>query len=368
MSVNSDSVPSAGAPFLIYGANGYTGSLIARTAVQRGMRPVLAGRRRAAVAKLARELGLEYSIFALDETAVLEAELAEAAVVLNCAGPFIHTYRPLVDACLRTGAHYLDITGELAVFRAIAARSAEAEAARVMLLPGAGFDVAPSDCLAAHLKTRLPSATRLALALHPFGGWSRGTARTAIESLHTPGMIRREGVLVTTPALWKTLWIDFGEDLVGERWRGPAPAVSIPWGDVFTAYHSTGIPNIATYLAVPDAVARLATIGRPVGAVLGWPLTRRVLARAARALPDGPDRTALAAGFSILWGEVTDEAGGVAVARLRTPHTYLMTAYAALAIAEQVIAGNVQPGYQTPASAFGPDLVMAIAGVTRRDA
>jgi short subunit dehydrogenase-like uncharacterized protein len=354
-------------PFLIYGANGYTGKLIARAAFQRGLRPVLAGRNQARVSALAEELRLPHCIFGLDEPAVLEAELADVPVVLNCAGPFVHTHRPLVDTCLRTGTHYLDITGELAVFQAIAARDAEAKAAGVMLLPGAGFDVAPSDCLAAHLKKRLPSATRLTLALLPIGGWSRGTARTTVESLHTPGMIRQDGALTPVPALWKTLWIDFGQGLVGKGWRGPVAATSIPWGDVFTAYYSTGIPNIETYLALPDAIARMGGVVRVSGPMMQWPLIKAALHRAVEFLPEGPDEAALATGFSIIWGEVTDDAGRRAVARMRTPHTYHLTALAALAIVERVLAGNVRPGYQTPAAAYGPNLLLGIEGISRVD-
>src|SRR6185295_7223829 len=147
---------------LIYGANGYTGDLVARLAASRGLRPILSGRS-AAVAALARELGCESRVFALEATEALERGLLDALVVAHCAGPFSRTSRPMADACLRAGAHYLDITGEAAVFEALAARDAEAKARGVMLLPGVGFDVVPSDCLAAHLARRLPTATRLAL-------------------------------------------------------------------------------------------------------------------------------------------------------------------------------------------------------------
>src|SRR6187402_1304471 len=110
----------------------------------------------------------------------------------------------MVDACLAERVPYLDITGEIAVFEAAAARDAEAKAAGVVLLPGAGFDVVPSDCLAAHLKRRLPSATSLALAFQVLGGVSRGTATTAVENLARGGMVRRAGKLVAVPAAYKT--------------------------------------------------------------------------------------------------------------------------------------------------------------------
>ncbi len=155
--------------WLLYGATGYTGRLIARMAVQRGLRPTLGGRNPGKVGVLAAELGLESRVAALEDPAAVDAMLSGVTLVLHCAGPFIHTFRPMVEACLRTGTHYLDITGEYPVFEALAARDGEARAAGIMVLPGAGFDVVPSDCLGAHVARRLPGAQRLALALTGLG-------------------------------------------------------------------------------------------------------------------------------------------------------------------------------------------------------
>jgi short subunit dehydrogenase-like uncharacterized protein len=220
--------------FLLYGAYGYTGSLIARIAITQGLRPVLAGRKAAPVADLARDLGLEHRVFDLDDAAAVDQGLRGMLAVLHCAGPFNRTSKPMADACLRTAVHYLDITGEVSVFEALAARNAEAKAAGVMLLPGVGFDVVPTDCLAAQLKQRLPSATRLTLAITSLGRVSRGTATTVVENAGGGGLVRKGGVLTPVPAAWKTRSIGFGE--------GPVKAITIPWGDVSTAYYSTGIP------------------------------------------------------------------------------------------------------------------------------
>src|SRR4051794_8227576 len=122
--------------WMIYGANGYTGELIAREAVRRGHRPILAGRHAGKIEPLANELGCEARVFGLGEPQLDDIEL-----VLHCAGPFVHTAMPMVRACLTTGAHYLDITGELGVFEQIFARDGEAKRANVTLLPGVGFDV-----------------------------------------------------------------------------------------------------------------------------------------------------------------------------------------------------------------------------------
>lgn len=164
----------------------------------------------------------------------------------------------MVESCLRTRTHYLDITGEIAVFEALAAQDGEAKAAGIMLLPGAGFDVVPSDCLAAHLKARLPSATRLILGLRGLGRTSRGTATTVVENIHRGGLVRHNGVLTPVPAAWKTRQIDLG--------RGLVTAVLVPWGDVSTAYYSTGIPNIEVYMALPTLLRRLMVLSR----YLGW--------------------------------------------------------------------------------------------------
>ena len=344
---------------LIYGANGYTGALIARTALARGHRPILAGRNREAVTALAAQLGLEARVFALDDPSALRSGLRGCALVLHCAGPFAHTYRAVADACLAEGVHYLDVTGEIAVFEGLAARDAAARTVGVLLLPGVGFDVVPSDCLAAHLKRRLPSATHLALGFQNFGRLSRGTATTMAENLNRGGCVRRGGVLTPVPPAWRTRVIDFG--------RGPCVAMTIPWGDVSTAYHSTGIPNIEVYLAAPPMQRILARLLRGFGWLAGSKLVQRALRRRIQAGPAGPTDEGRARGQSLLWGEARDDRGQRVVSRLRGPEGYTLTALAAVAIVERVLAGQAPPGFQTPASVFGPDFVLSLPGVTRVD-
>src|SRR5262245_25206431 len=111
--------------FLIYGANGYTGELIARRATAQGLRPILAGRSKTVTA-LAGELSLEHRLFALDDPGAIDSGLQGVSVVLHCAGPFSRTFQPMADACLRMKVNYRDITGEIAVFEGLAARSDEA--------------------------------------------------------------------------------------------------------------------------------------------------------------------------------------------------------------------------------------------------
>ncbi len=181
------------ANWILYGASGYTGELIARHAVARGERPILAGRNAESIGRLAAELGCEQRVFGLDDPAAVRAGLAGAATVLNFAGPFSRTAGPMIAACLAAQANYLDITGEIEVIELAAQRHEQAQAAGVTLLPAVGFDVVPTDCLAALLAERLPGAQRLELAFAFTGLMSRGTAKTMLEAaaLGWPGPDRR---------------------------------------------------------------------------------------------------------------------------------------------------------------------------------
>ncbi len=345
--------------FLLYGAYGYTGRLSAERAVERGLRPVLSGRNAEKLAALAADLDLDSRAFALEDRAALDAALAEVPLVLHCAGPFVRTAGPMAEACLRAGVHYLDVTGEISVYEQLAALDAQARAAEVMLLPGVGFDVVPTDCLALHLKRRLPSATHLDLAIMGSGGISHGTATTMVENIGSGGAVRRDGRLEPVPAAWKTREVDFG--------RGPVTVVSIPWGDVATAYHSTGIPNIVVYAALGKRTPRLMRLTRYTGWLLASPPAQVFFKWMIRRQPPGPNAEQRARGRSFVWGTVWDDDGGRATARLKGPEGYAFTALAALALAEKVLDGEAVAGFQTPAKAFGPDFVLDIEGVTRVD-
>jgi short subunit dehydrogenase-like uncharacterized protein len=344
---------------LIYGATGYTGQLIARRAADYGIRPIVAGRNADAVIALARELGLDHRVFGLDDPAAIRRGLDGVTVVLHCAGPFIHTSRPMADACAERGVHYIDITGEIEVIEALARRDADARAAGVMLLPGAGYDVVPSDCLAAHLKARLPSATWLMLGIAGTGRLSRGTASTMVEHAKRGGMVRRGGKLTRVPQGWRTRRIDFG--------RGGRTAVTIPWGDVATAWYSTGIPNIEVYAAAPRSVRALMRAARYFGWLLGQPWLKRWQLERIRSQPPGPSAEELQRGRSFVWGRVEDDEGRGAESRIAGPNGYQLTAYSALLILQRVLANGAKPGFQTPSKAFGADFVLQIPGVTRED-
>lgn len=341
---------------MIYGANGYTGRLTAREAVSRGMKPVLAGRSEEAIAAEAGQLGLEYRVFALDDAHATRAALRGLRAVLHCAGPFSETSAPMVDACLAEGVHYLDITGEISVFRAVHQRDADARRADLVLLPGAGFDIVPTDCLAARLVQALPAATRLQLAFEAGGGPSPGTAKTSVEGLAQGGWIRRDGVLENVPLAWKTRTIPFE--------TGPREAVTIPWGDVYTAHVSTGVGNIEVYLALPPkAIKRLKRM-RYVQPLLGLAPVQAFMKKRIEGSVRGPSDDRRAGTDVQLWGCVESADGRTVSATMKTPNGYDLTVSASLALVGHLLQNAVEGGYYTPSLLMGADFAESLPGVT----
>jgi len=346
-------------PLLLYGVTGYTGRLILEEALAAGLRPVLSGRNADEVRTLAAAHGLEARPASLDDAAALDHALREMTAVLHCAGPFSRLGPPMIAACLRTGVHYLDITGEIAVFEQVAAAHEKARSCGVTLLPGVGFDVVPSDCLALHLKQRLPSATELTLAFIGGTGVSRGTATTMIENIGAGGAIRRGGKLQSVPAGWRTREVDFGDKV--------RHCMTIPWGDISTAWRSTNIPDITVYTAVPRSTVRTMRLTRPLLPLLGLAPFQRFLKSRINARAPGPSAERRAGAVSRLWGEVRDASGNVASARLVAPDGYSLTAMTAVGAAKKVLAGGVPTGAQTPAMAFGADFILEFPRTSRVD-
>ncbi len=282
--------------WMIYGANGYTGRLMAKEAVRRGMRPLLAGRHKAVIESLATELGLQSCIISLEQADKLVDDLQDMKLVMHCAGPFSATSQPMIEACLASHTHYLDVTGEISVFENAWKQTEAAKRADVILCPGAGFDVVPTDCLAARLVEELPSATSLQLAFEPGGGLSPGTAKTSVEGMSKGGCIRRDGKLSRVPLAWKTRSIPFRH---GER-----TAVTIPWGDVFTAWVSTGVPDIEVYLSVPPSrIKRLKRL-RVIQPLMKFGFVQNFLKNRIEKKIRGPNEQARSSSKTQLWGEV----------------------------------------------------------------
>jgi len=339
--------------WMIYGANGYTGELIAREAVARGLRPVLAGRSRAKLEPLARELGLACRVFALDDGSDITMHLQGIRLVLHTAGPFSATSAPMVRACLKARAHYLDITGEIDVFERVSEQDAKAKAAGVVLCPGVGFDVIPTDCVAAALKAALPDAVELALGFDTAVSLSPGTLKTTLESAPQGGRVRINGQLVQVPLAHRTRHIDFG--------RGTKLAMAAPWGDVSTAFHSTGIPNVTVYFPASRAAlvgVKLANVIRPL---MGLKVVQRALAALVTAAVKGPDADARAKSPTYVWGEAVNAQGQRRTALLQTNNGYSFTVNGALAVVGHLLAAPAgQAGFFTPSRLMGHGLVSSL--------
>ena len=343
--------------WMLYGANGYSGELTARAAAAAGLKPVLAGRSRGPLEALAGELGLESRVVGLDSPAALAQALAGISLVLNCAGPFSATARPMIAACLVARAHYLDITGEVEVFELAAGLDAEARAAGIVLCPGVGFDVVPTDCVALALREALPGATHLALGFDNASPVSRGTARTMVEGLGNGGAVRVAGLLKRVPLGFRDRRIDFG--------AGEKLAMTIPWGDVSTAFRTTGIPNIEVYIPIsPRRLSRLRQLN-----YLRWALRLKIVQGWMKAKVDagvpGPDAALRERTPTYIWGEVRAADGTVRTARIMTANGYTVTVHASLAVVTALLAGGVAAGSRTPAPILGSRFVETLPGSGR---
>lgn len=342
----------------IYGASGYSGGLAARHAVERGERPLLLGRSVDRLRPLADELGLDCAGVALDDADGLRRALTRVSAVVHAAGPFTDTWEPMVRACAHTKTNYLDITGDVEVMEAQRRLDGDAREAGIAIMPGAAFDVIPSDCLALHLLGRLPEATHLTLAVAAITRPSPGTAASIASRLGEGSLVRRHGLLVDDEPAGHERDIDFGWDV------GNHTMFRMRWGDLSTAHHSTGIANIETYLPLD----RAALAGVRAATRAPWAFrsaaAQRALVRALTKGRSGPGEDERAGQSAAVWGEVTDGKERVS-ARVLCPHPYTFTAMGMVESARRAAAGMVEPGFQTPGTAFGPDYILEFAGTER---
>ncbi|MCQ8239892.1 saccharopine dehydrogenase family protein [Rhizosaccharibacter radicis] len=321
---------------MVYGAAGYTGRMASANARAHGLDLVVAGRPKdePKLISLAEELGAEYRLFALDDSHATSEALVGITAVLNCAGPFMRTAEPLMRACIAERVHYLDIAAELDSYRLAEELAQAAQAAGVMLLPGSGGSVAMLGSLAAHAAKRVPAPTKLSIALHVAGGFSRGSAISASENLTTETLHRVDGALVARNAEMVRDF-DFGS--------GPATSFAVTLPDLITIWRATDIPNIETFVHVTGGAF-------PEGDLA--------------AMPDGPTLAERVANRYHAAVEVTGKDGAVARSILDTINGYTFTAIASAEAARRVLGGEERPGFHTPAALFGDGFAETI-GDTR---
>lgn len=342
---------------IIYGAYGYTGQLITELAVEKGLKVVIAGRSDQKISALANRFGLNYVVVDTSELHLLDKVAAESSLFINCAGPFIDTVDAVVKYCLEKKLHYIDITGEIEVFEKAKSYDAKASEKGVMIMPGAGFDVVPSDCLAKYLSEKIERPTHLELAFKGVGGASKGTSLTMIRGMHKGGAIRENGKIIKVPSAYEVKKFDFDKPQL--------TAVTIPWGDVSTAYYSTGIPNIKVFMAMSPKTINQLKITNYLKPILGWSLVQSFMASQVK--EGGPSEEVRKKSFSYLVGEVRNEKGEIVKAQLKTIEAYTLTAETTVLIAQKILAGQVKTGYQTPSSAFGYQLILEVRGSILQD-
>lgn len=346
--------------FLLYGANGYTGELIARHAAEFGLQPILAGRNKQALEKLGAELKLPIRVFALDDKAVIQQALQEVSVVVNAAGPYDFTAKQLVEACIAEGRHYLDLNGDAIIYDMIRTYDKAAKDSGVMLLPGAGYDVVPTDCLALWLKQQMPDARSLKIAFAVLNSaLSRGTAINTVLKLGLPGLSRIDGKLVEEPVGKRGMYVQF------PGLKKKIFTMSLPWGDLSTAYVSTGIPNIETYINMNKAAWFFLKGQAAYNWLLKTKLVRGIANSIVKSQSPGPDKATRDKTNALIWAQVSNAKGDTLTANMVVPEAYTLTALVALLITKKVLNKEYKAGYQTPATAYGTELIMEIAGVQR---
>lgn len=346
--------------FLLYGAYGYTGKLIVELAADYGLKPVLAGRNAEKVKALAQETGLDSRVFALDKPAEVREQIKDFKLVLHAAGPFQYTAKPMMEACIDTKTHYLDITGEIEVFERGASLDKASEEAGIVMMPGVGFDVVPTDCMAAYLKQQLPDATELKLAFAMLGGGlSHGTATTSILALGEGSRRRENGKIVQRPFGYNAMTVPFMDKDIF--------VMSIPWGDVSTAYYSTGIPNIETFTRAHPKTHKRLKWQRYFTWFFRSSFFRNRAIKKIKKGPAGPTPEKRAKASSHVWGQVKNEKGETRAAHMKSMEGYDLTARTSLMITQRVLKGEVAAGFKTPSLAFGPDFILELEGTVRKD-
>ncbi len=344
---------------LVYGATGYSGGLIVQQAVARGLKPVIAGRDQRAIASMAAACGLEWITARVDQPEQLRSMMASATVLLNAAGPFAATSIPLIEACIATGTHYLDITGDVNTIEPVARWHDAAVRGGVMLMPAAGFDVVASDCLLAHVARRLPGATALKLGFDKSEPSSIGSLKTILEMSGQGVLVRREEKLMRVAPGSLAYDFDYG--------RGPQVSLAVNLADVSSAFFSTGIPNVETYMRATPQVWGAMIANQCWGWMLAAPPWQEFMKVHVDWFARDPSPQERSAGWGVLVAEASDANGRVVRSRLNTGDVYSFTAMSAIRVADRCLAGEWKPGFQTPSQMYGPDFALSFGGARRQD-
>lgn len=313
---------------LIYGAAGYTGTIIAARAKELNIDFEIAGRERYKTQKLAEELAVDYHIFNVDSEYAWEKALQDKTVLINAAGPFKFTAEQAMRACLKAGVHYLDISAELDTYRLAQSLDKEAREAGIQLISGAGLFVS-YDALVVHLSKLVAEPEYLKVGFRHYGGFSRGSVLSSKNIADLGILIRRNGEIINNPYPQSKLF-RFGQEEV--------ECLPTPLGGIILSYKSTGIPNIEEFFSLKLPATELPDL-------------------TAESLPDGPTKEERAAGRNGISAELTGKDGKVVKAYVDAPSGYDLTPLSVIAVAHRILNGDFKVGYQSPGSAYGEDII-----------
>ncbi len=343
---------------IIYGAYGYTGELIVEECLAKGLDIIIAGRNAKKIETQGKQWNLPFRAVSLEDEAALHDLLLQAPIVINAAGPFVNTALTMIEACLKSKTHYLDINGDVKVFESIKAYGEKAKVAEIMLMPGVGFDVVPTDCMALALKKAMPEAEFLKIAFVTVGGdVSHGTATTVNGRLGEGALKRKNGELVKTTFGGDGFWIDFGDK---KRF-----VINIPWGDLSTAYVSTAIPNIETYIGATPKVFYFLKFQFLYNGILRKKWMRDRIQKKIDQRSPGPDAESRSKASTLVWAEVKNKSGKALSMKLRTPDGYTLTALASVLISRKILSGTFECGFKTPAMVYSENLIYELPGVVK---
>src|SRR5262249_31856567 len=187
-------------PITVYGATGYTGRLVTAELAAAGAELVISGRDRRKLDALAVETKGEVAgkQATLDDASSLRTLVADSAVVVDCAGPFVRYGEPVLATAVETRTHYLDSTGEQPYMKLAFERYGPgASEAEIAVIPAMGFDYVPGDMIASLTAKGLGELDELVLSYPGRGSTpSQGTARTTIEIISGGGLEWRDGTWV----------------------------------------------------------------------------------------------------------------------------------------------------------------------------
>lgn len=342
--------------FLLYGCTGYSGKLIAQECRRQGLEPVLAGRSHDKVKTIAEQSGCQYRVFDLEQPELVKESIKDCFLVFNAAGPFTQTCMPLLKACLQQGVHNLSLVGEIPLLESLYGYDSQAKKAGITLAVGLGYDVIPTDCLANVLKQELPDASHLSITMQGASDMSPGSTKEMIEQLgEQPFWQRKNGQLIQGKSQTRAIDIGLGETFT----------MSIAWGDIASAYHSTAIPNIEVYAALSRGewlVMQMISAFKPViriKRIQGY--INRLIDR----FVAGPDTETLEQTPVYFLAEARNAQGKTVRAKLKTASGYKLTYLGAVYAIKHVLENPVRTGYQTPAQLMGSRSIEKLPGSSR---